>query len=242
MTYDPYSGEPVPVDYGRQTQTPTVEVEPAGEPAAPTKSYGVRRRLAYCVGILVAGVFAIGFSEVFDGADDEPPRRPTFELDEPDFVKADPVPVVGPTWSDNEKSYTMRVHKWPFAFRTGADWNCFGGSHEKFPGEQIEVCSGDKGQELALMLRDCPGSCTPKHRQKMVRQTFELDKPARKFDDSTMWAQSGGETYRVELSRIVDIDGQLQQLYVAAESPRETRDVVLKGFNDVVSQTQRMRG
>lgn len=242
MTYDPYSGEPVPVDYGRQTQTPTVEVEPASEPPAAKKASGAVLRFVFGVaGVGMVSAIAIGFGTGSNDSSDEP-RRPSFELDEPDFVKADPVPVVGPTWADNEKSYTMRVHKWPFAFRTGADWNCFGGSHEKFPGEQIEVCSGDKGQELALMLRDCPGSCTPKHRQKMVRQTFELDKPARKFDDSTMWAQSGGETYRVELSRIVDVDGKLQQLYVAAESPRGTRDVVLKGFNDVVSQTQRMRG
>lgn len=243
--YDPYSGEPVPVDYGRTNaaEPQPVLIEPT-EMATPPERRRKRRSTAQVIGIMLF-IAPAAFLYLQAKSDrDEPPQPSSVDtVPEPEYVDAKPVRVIGPNWASNENTYTMQVGHWPFAFRTGPDWNCFGGKHEDFPGEQIEVCVGEKGQQLALMLRDCPGKCTAKDRRKMDREVFTDPKRARKFDRSTTYAQRRtAKSYTAELSRYIVEDGELRQLNVVAESPPGTRDVVLKAFNDVAGQTQRMRG
>lgn len=168
---------------------------------------------------------------------------------EPQLRTVPPVAVLGPTWLDSDKTYTMAFKGWPFAFRTAGSWGCMKGSIEGIPDAQAWRCVDESDssadQRVDIILRKCATTCDS-DTQRRYDADWLKDKAgqATRFDDRTAYVEERSNErgrYSVDLSRyFADPSGGelVWQVGVYAESPPATKDVVLKALNDIVTQTQ----
>ena len=170
----------------------------------------------------------------------------------PELKSVPPRSAVGPTWRPEDRTYTMDLPGWPFAFRAPATWGCVigrpEGSPEPPPGSESWSCSDDNnprnGQRAAIMLRACQTNCGPAERTTRNADWFKESAPGRPVLDDRTWIvdrptdAAGKRT--VTLSRFF-AEQASQPLYwqvgVRVESPPETIEPLLKMLNDIVTQT-----
>ncbi|MFD0823744.1 hypothetical protein ACFQ0D_36710, partial [Micromonospora zhanjiangensis] len=156
--------------------------------------------------------------------------------------------VVGPTYAAGDDTYTMAFNGWPFAFRAGGTWGCMAGKvPDKLAGAKVWVCIDEQNptsrQKANVLLRPCPTTCTPAERKALEGAWF--DQPAKAkpvLDDRTVMVETARDAdgfYTVDLSHYspATAGGPLKwQVGVFVKSPPETRGVVQKLLNDVVTQ------
>jgi hypothetical protein len=187
-----------------------------------------------------------GSSEPQPGAaPSQPPGAPAG--DKPTLRQVPARTVVGPSWAAGDATYTMAFNGWPFAFRTAKTWGCIAGSADKFPDAKVWVCVDEQNtnarQKANIVLRTCPTTCTATERTNLDKQWFDEPGKARPvLDDRTSFVETQRNSqgyYTVDLSHFAPDKpgGPLKwQVGVFVQSPPETREVVQKLLNDIVSQ------
>ncbi|WP_213453974.1 hypothetical protein [Rhizomonospora bruguierae] len=159
-----------------------------------------------------------------------------------------PVTVVGPSFAAGEETYTMRFDGWPFAFRTPGSWGCLGGK-TTIPNAKAWVCvderNTDAKQKVNVLLRPCPTTCTAAEQVAMNRVWLDEPEKAEVLRQRTYYVETrtnGEGMYTVDGSHFFSgsedpADRALRwQVGVFIKSPPETRDVVQKILNDIVTQ------
>ncbi|MBN1171203.1 MAG: hypothetical protein JXA67_03435 [Micromonosporaceae bacterium] len=170
----------------------------------------------------------------------------TPDAGEPSLRDVTPRSVVGPTYASGDPTYTMAFKGWPFAFRTAASWGCLGGKIDSLPDAKAWVCVDEQNssaqQKMNIMIRQCATTCTTTERTSMNKQWFDApDRAKQVFDDRT-WivetAKNDQGYYTVDLSHFfADSSGTMKwQVGLFVQSPPETKAVVQKLMNDVVTQ------
>lgn len=166
----------------------------------------------------------------------------------PQLRQVEPVSVLGPTFGPDEQVDPMGFVGWPFAFRTPPGWNCFEEPLEQIPDGDFYRCEDNRGRDqlVALLLWECPTSCTETEQQAMLRAWMDQPEFAVRLDSSpTSYLETGQNRdgrYQVDLGHFVAAEpgGPLRWMVgVYIESPVDTRADVQKVMNDVISQSSR---
>lgn len=189
--YDPYSGEPVPVNWGQADETASTPsdqqawvnpISPSlSTPASPTffttaTGPQSRRRqskrwwwivpIAVVVSLVAGGVY-FATQLLSDAKQVSDTFTEQDAKDRPALRKVQPVSVLGPTWAPGDDTYTMKVKFWPFAFRTPRDFDCFdGGPADGLPDAETEECKGKAGL-LYVVHQECDHQCSAAERKKL---------------------------------------------------------------------------
>ena len=163
--------------------------------------------------------------------------------DKPLLRQVNPVTVLGPSFATGDDTYTMAFRGWPFAFRTPGSWGCLAAEADAFPDARIWRCVDERnrqsGQRVDLVLSQCADGC-PAARQKQLRDEW-LDDPDKAVTSGERthyveYPRNDKGLYMVDASHFFGTGDQQWHLGVAALSPPETKDTVLKIFNDIVTQ------
>jgi hypothetical protein len=177
---------------------------------------------------------------------DPEPTSPSLSDEEPQLRDLEPISVLGPTWSSGDDTYTMAFRGWPFAFRTPATWGCLGASYDPIPDAVAWSCR-DEGdfsntQRVNVMLWECDSDCSETEREDMIEQWLDDPSDAVRVSDPPVayveYDDNGRGNYGVDLSHFGGAGGEVRwHIGVYAESPAESRDVVLKVVNDIITQS-----
>lgn len=206
----------------------------------------------------IAGVQALwsddpgspGAGETPRGSAGEPPAGPGGGTDPglPQLRPVEPVSVLGPTFGPDEQVDQLGFVGWPFAFRTPLGWDCFEERLEQVPDGDFYRCEDNRGRDqlVALLLWECPTSCTEVEQQAMLRTWMAEPEFAVRLDTMpTSYVETGRNEdglYEVDLGHFVAAEpgGPLRWMIgIYLESPVDTRADVQKIMNDVISQSTR---
>ncbi|MBE1488927.1 hypothetical protein [Plantactinospora soyae] len=184
-------------------------------------------------------------SAVPEPSGSDPSGTSTPRPGEPTLRTATPVTVLGPSYADGDKTYTMAFSGWPIAFRTPETWGCMGG-RPKIPDSKSWVCidEGNPGsrQRAHVLLRPCATTCTAAEQKAMNEAWLDEPEKAKVVRQRTYYVETSSNDkglYAVDASHFFKDpqDGTRHwQIGVYVESPPDTRNQVLKILNDVVSQ------
>jgi hypothetical protein len=176
------------------------------------------------------------------------PASPSTSTDgqiEPTLRPATPVTVLGPSYAEGEPTYTMAFRGWPFAFRTPVSWGCLGGRVD-IPDSRVWMCIDERDpqarQRMNILLRPCPTVCTSAERAEMNQAWLDEPERAKRVGERTYYVETARDDrglYSVDASHFFadpSGGGRHWQVGVYVAAPEATRDVVLKVFNDVVTQ------
>src|SRR5690606_12850377 len=178
--------------------------------------------------------------------DDDPAPDPSPEPGEPELRDVEQISLIGPVWEDGENTYTMSFPGWPFAFRTPRTWGCMRGSYELIPDAPAWSCidesNPDSRQRVNVLLWECPTTCTAGEREDMIEVWLDHPEEAARPDDLPVvyveYEENARGNYAIDLSFFGGAGGDIRwHVGVYLESPPETRDVVLKILNDILSQS-----
>src|SRR5690606_17414231 len=174
-----------------------------------------------------------------------PGQAPSPFPGEPELRDVEAISVLGPVWEDGEETYTMSFPGWPFAFRTPPGWGCLAGSYDPIPEAPAWFCidesNPDNEQRVNVMLWECPTTCTADEQQAMIEAWLDDPDDAVRPDDLPVayveYEENPRGHYAIDLSFFGGAGGETRwHVGVYAEAPTETRDVVLKILNDILSQ------
>lgn len=175
-----------------------------------------------------------------------PGQAPSPLPGEPELRDVEPISLLGPVWEDGEDTYTMSFPGWPFAFRTPRSWGCLAGSYDPIPEAPAWFCINESdpenGQRVNIMLWECPTTCTPDEQQDMIEIWLDDPEDAVRPDDLPVayveYEENTRGNYAIDLSFFGGAGGEVRwHIGVYLESPMESRDVVLKILNDILSQS-----
>ena len=153
--------------------------------------------------------------------------------------------LVGPVFTDMDKTFTMQFEGWPFAFRVPEDFGCMAGTSSVLPSDaKLWVCVNEHDttahQKINIMLRRCPTTCTTLERTTMNALWLDRVAAAKRFGTRTYYVETpenDNGLYTVDLSHFFGSGGVLRwQVGVFVSSPPETRGTVQKVLNDILSQ------
>ncbi len=180
--------------------------------------------------------------------EEPPPSQETTRLGEgrPELIEdAEPVVLVGPTFTVDEPTYTMAFRGWPFAFRTPASWGCARQPYNAMPRVESWVCKDEEthiaDQFLLVILRNCPNGCDQQEQQEMNEEWLSQPESARQFDEVTAYVEIHiNDLYYIDLGRFFAEEPGgplLWQVGVFVSSPQGSRETVQKIVNDILTQT-----
>lgn len=159
--------------------------------------------------------------------------------------------LVGPSYAASDKTYTMTLNGFPYAFRTPATWGCLPGKID-VPDAKAWVCldegnpfdasapEPDRGKRLQIMLRPCDAPCGQAERTRLSTEWFDEGAKAKTQGDRTWYAETarnGEGRYILDMSHFVPATGTPQfQVAVGVYSQPESKAVVQKIVNDIFTQ------
>ena len=175
-----------------------------------------------------------------------PTTAPTGAAGEPTLRSTPARTLVGPSYAAGDKTYTMTLAGFPYAFRTPATWGCITGKID-VPGAKAWVCidegdpfdssapAPDRGKRLQIMLRPCDAPCGTADRERLSTEWFDKGAEAKTLDDQTSYvetARNADGRYTLDMSHFVPG----YQVAVGTYSQPESKAVVQKIVNDLLTQ------
>ncbi|MGH3679638.1 MAG: hypothetical protein ACRDT2_05170, partial [Natronosporangium sp.] len=169
--------------------------------------------------------------------------------DLPGLRQLSPVSLLGSTFDAGEPARTMAFVGWPFAFRTPPGWHCFEERLDRVPTGDFYQCQpeqDDPDQLVAVLLWQCPTSCTEGEQQEMLATWLDQPEAAtRSAATPTAYVETGRNRdgyYTVDLGHFAaaEPEGPLRWMVgVYVEAPVPRRADVQKVLNDIVGQSTR---
>jgi hypothetical protein len=178
-------------------------------------------------------------------ATESPAPEPTDEpAGDPTLRDVEPVSLVGPTFDDDEDTYTMAFRGWPFAFRAPKDWSCANGvaSSPRIEGD-VKACFS-LAVEGGVVLWECRADCDEAEQQEKLDIWFadEPNQPVQWDDSPTYYVETEENDeglYVINLVRFFGTgSGEPRWMVgVAFDSQPEGVEGMQKVVNDILSQT-----
>ncbi|WP_211275446.1 hypothetical protein [Actinoplanes rectilineatus] len=157
----------------------------------------------------------------------------------------------GPSYSSSDKTYTMALSGYPFAFRTPSGWGCLAGKID-IEDAKAWVCvdegnpfdasapEPDRGKRLQIMLRPCTSPCTAATRKEMSALWFDDGATSKSLDATTSYVEKAKDAkgrYILDMSHFFPSTGTPKyQIAVGVYSQPATKAVVQKIVNDILTQ------
>lgn len=179
-----------------------------------------------------------------------PSPEPGTGADEPTLRAVPDRTVTGPSYAAGDKTFTMTLKDFPFAFRTPATWGCLSATVD-IPDARAWVCvdegnpfdagaaAPDRSQRAQIMLRQCPAPCGKGERATLDRDWFDGQSP-KAVDERTSFVETARDDkgrYTIDMSHFFPGDGGTQwQVAVWAYSDPADRAVPQKIVNDMLTQ------
>ncbi|MFI5932024.1 hypothetical protein [Actinoplanes sp. NPDC051494] len=159
--------------------------------------------------------------------------------------------LVGPSYAAGADTFTMALDGYPFAFRVPPTWGCLPGKIS-IPDAKAWVCidegnpfdsnapQPDRTQRLQIMLRPCAAPCAQSDRDQLSKEWFNVTTKAKTVDGYTSYIETPRDNrgrYTLDMSHFTPADGTpAWQVGVGAYSAPETKAVIQKIFNDILTQ------